>query len=85
MYACFGESAPVSSMVMMHIILVVKWASWVNYGQKARQNFSPSSCFFGSRISIHLFGGLVGWHLWIGRARDPGPTSLDLEVEVVNV
>ena len=38
-----------------------------------------------SRISGFLWGGVVLWHLWIGRARHPGPGSVPFLVEVLNV
>ena len=49
--------------------------------------FSPKKVFLFSRNSRIRFGGLVIWHLWIGRARHPGQTSLlpHLGVEVLNV
>ena len=39
-------------------------------------SFSPFRVFLFSRNSWERFWGLVFWHLWIGRARHPGPTSL---------
>ena len=43
--------------------------------------------FLISRNSRERFWGLVFWHLWIGRARHPGPsvTSPCLGIEVLNV
>ena len=43
--------------------------------------------FLFSRNSGERFWGLILWHLWIGRARHPGPTSLPqhVGVEVFNV
>ena len=44
--------------------------------------FSPSWVFLSSRNSRVRFWGLILWHLWIGRARHPGPTSLPPRVGV---
>ena len=38
-----------------------------------------------SRISFFRFWGKILWYLWIGRARHPGPSSNNLDVEVFNV
>ena len=35
--------------------------------------------------SLKFFWGCLAWHLWIGRARHPGPGSLTVGVEVLNV
>ena len=50
-------------------------------------SFSPFRVFLFSRNSRERFWGLVFWHLWIGRARHPGPssTSSHLGIEVLNV
>ena len=50
-----------------------------------RPFFSPLFVFLLSRISGCLWGGVVLWHLWIGRARHPGPGSAPFLVEVLNV
>ena len=52
-----------------------------------KTSFSPFSVFLCSRNSRERFWGLVFWHLWIGRARHPGPssTSPHLGIEVLNV
>ena len=54
------------------------------YGETS---FSPFRIFLFSRNSRERFWGLVFWHLWIGRARHPGPssTSPHLGIEVLNV
>ena len=54
------------------------------YGETS---FSPFRVFLFSRNSRERFWGLVFWHLWIGRARHPGPssTSPHLGIEVLNV
>ena len=39
-------------------------------------SFSPLRVFLISRNSRERFWGLVFWHLWIGRARHPGPLLL---------
>ena len=54
------------------------------YGETS---FSPFGVFLISRNSRERFWGLVFWHLWIGRARHPGPsvTSPHLGIEVLNV
>ena len=50
-------------------------------------SFSPFRVFLFSRNSRVRFWGLVFWHLWIGRARHPGPSSTPshLGIEVLNV
>ena len=40
-----------------------------------KTSFSPSRVFLFSRNSRELFWGLVLCHLWIGRAKHPGPAS----------
>ena len=56
----------------------------LKYGETS---FSPLRVFLISRNSRERFWGLVLWHLWIGRARHPGPsvTSPHLGIEVFNV
>ena len=50
-------------------------------------SFSPFWVFLFSRNSRERFRGLILWHLWIGRARHPGPPSLlrHVGVEFLNV
>ena len=61
-------------------------ASWRNYRQNFRKtSFSPLFVFLLSRISVFFGCGVVLWHLWIGRARHPGPGSVPFLVEVLNV
>ena len=43
-------------------------------------SFSPFCVFLFSRNSGVRFWGLILWHLWIGRARHPGPPSLPRHV-----
>ena len=52
-----------------------------------KTSFSPFRVFLFSRNSRERFWGLVLWHLLIGRARHPGPssTSPHLGIEVLNV
>ena len=52
-----------------------------------KTSFSPFRVFLISRNSRERFWGLVFWHLWIGRARHPGPSSIHphLGIEVLNV
>ena len=52
-----------------------------------RTSFSPFRVFLFSRNFRERFWGLVFWHLWIGRARHPGPssTSHHFGIEVLNV
>ena len=63
-------------------------ALWRNCRQIQREtSFSPFRFFLFSRNSRARFWGSVFWHLWIGRAHHPGPTSLPphLGVEVLYV
>ena len=46
---------------------------------------SPNLFFLISRYSLKRWWGQVFWHLWIGRARHPGPPCDWLTVEVFNV
>ena len=50
-------------------------------------SFSPYWVFLSSRNPSKRFWGLIFWHLWIGRARHPGPPSQPrhLCLEVHNV
>ena len=54
------------------------------YGETS---FSPSRVFLFSRHSRVWFWCLILWHLWIGRAKHPGPVTLPdhVGVEVFNV
>ena len=58
-----------------------------HFGEYGETSFSPFRVFLFSRNSGERFWGLVFWHLWIGRARHPGPssTSHHLGIEVLNV
>ena len=38
-----------------------------------------------SRITLSRFWEKMLWHLWIGRARHPGPGPNDLDIEIFNV
>ena len=55
--------------------------------KQCKTSFSPFRVFLFGRISRIRFWGLKIWHLWLGRARHPGPTSLPphLGIEVLNV
>ena len=53
--------------------------------KQRKTSFSPFLVFLFSRNSGFLWGGVVLWHLWIGRARHPGPGSVPFLVEVLNV
>ena len=76
-------------MVMMHVWFIgLLGALRRNCRQKQRETlFSPLRVFLFSRNSRERFWGLVFWHLWIGRARHPGPNSTPphLGIEVLNV
>ena len=50
-----------------------------------KTSFSPLFVFLLSRISGFLWCGVVLWHLWIGRARHPGPGSVPFLIQVLNV
>ena len=68
------------------IVFRAQGASWRNCRQHFRRtSFSPLFVFLLSRICGVLWCGVVLWHLWIGRARHPGPGSVPFLVEVLNV
>ena len=67
------------------MVLRVKGASWRDCRHLRKTSFSPLFLFLLSRISGFLRGGVVLWHLWIGRARHPGPGSFPFLIEVLNV
>ena len=72
-------------MVIMHVWFIGLKG---HYGELAgKTSFSPFRVFLFSHNSRERFWGLVFWHLWIGRARHPGPssTSPHLGIEVLNV
>ena len=50
-------------------------------------SFSPLWVFLFSRNPTKRFWGLIFWHLWIGRARHPGPPSQphSVAIEFLNV
>ena len=48
-----------------------------------KTSFSPFRVFLFSRNFRERFWGLVFWHLWIGRARHPGPSSTSHHLGVV--
>ena len=41
-----------------------------------KTSFSPFGVFLFGRNSTVRFWGLILWHLWIGRARHPGPKAM---------
>ena len=54
--------------------------------KQGKTSCSPNKIFLFSRNSKVRFWGLVLWHLWIGRAKHPGPCSpCHLAIEVFNV
>ena len=76
-------------MVIMHVWFIglrraLRRTCRQIYGETS---FFPFRVFLFSRNSRERFWGLVFWHLWIGRARHPGPssTSPHLGIEVLNV
>ena len=54
---------------------------------QSKTSFSPFWVFLLSRNSLERFWCVLVWHLWIGRARHPGPSSSNLlfGLEVFNV
>ena len=60
-----------------------------NWRQKyGKTSFSPEKVFQFSRNPRKRFWGLVFWHLWIGRAKHPGPapsSPCHFAVETFNV
>ena len=75
-------------MVMMHVWFIGLREHFGEFagGQIIRPLFLLFEFLF-SRTSMVRFWGLVFWHLWIGRARHPGPSSTlpYLGIEVLNV
>ena len=69
------------------MVYQVQGASRRNCMQKhGKTSFSPRKVFLFSRYHRKRFWGLVFWHLWIGRAKNPGPcSSHHLAIEVFNV
>ena len=56
------------------------------YGRKKRKtSHSPLSFFLVSLHSLEFFWGSLVWHLWLGRARHPGPGSASVGIEVFNI
>ena len=51
--------------------------SRLKYG---KTSLSPSSFFLVNSHSLKFFWGCLLWHLWLGRARHPGPGSVGIEV-----
>ena len=45
-----------------------------------KTSLSPLSIFLVSSHSLNFFLGCLVWHLWLGRARHPGPGSVGIEV-----
>ena len=43
--------------------------------KQRKTSSSPFWVFLLSRNSLVRFWGVIVWHLWIGRARHPGPSS----------
>ena len=61
-------------------------AHWGISGQKYHETYLPPlGVFFVSRIPLSKYWGKMLWHLWIGRARHPGPSLNDLDIEVFNI
>ena len=51
-------------------------------GKSIMRPTPPFGVFFVSRTPLSKFWGKMLWHLWIGRARHPGPGPNDLDIEV---
>ena len=67
------------------MVLWVKGAFWINSRQNLRKtSFSHFRVFLCSRNSSFWWSGAPVWHLWIGRARHPGPDTVSFVVEVSN-
>ena len=56
--------------------------SGLKYG---KTSLSPLSIFLVSSHSLKFVLGCLVWHLWLGRARYPGPGSASVGTEVFNV
>ena len=65
------------------LVFSVKGALRRNCRQtKYETSFSPAWVFLFSRNLTKRFWGLILWHLWIGRARHPGPPSQAQHVSI---
>ena len=51
--------------------------------KRCKTSFSPYWVFLFSRNPSKIFCGLIFWHLWIGRARHPGPPSQPRHMRLV--
>ena len=76
-------------MVMMHVWFIGHREHFGEFAGKStvRPLFLLFCFYLFSRKSRVRFWGLILWHLWIGRARHPGPAPLPrhVGVEVLNV
>ena len=76
-------------MVIMHVWFIGLRGHFGEFAGKnmVRPLFLLFRVFLFSRNSRERFWGRVFWHLWIRRARHPGPssTSSHLGIEVLNV
>ena len=68
-----------------YVVIWNKGALRENCRQKhGKTCFSPFRSFLLCRNSLDRFWSVILWHLWIGRARNPGPQSLGVSVELFN-
>ena len=69
-----------------HVVSWIQGAFWRNCRQiLCMTSFSRFRVFMCSRNSSFWWRGAPVWHLWIGRARHPGPDTASFAVEVFNV
>ena len=81
-----GGSDSIHAMLYMLALAGPPRALWRNCRQNiCETSFSPIRVILLSRDSSFRWCGQVLWHLWIVRARHPGPSTGQLAIEIFNV
>ena len=85
-YMLASGDSPDSTILCIFGMLGVNGAFRRNCGQNLHEtSFSLCRVFLFSRNSSFRWWGQVLWHLWVGRARHPGPSTCRLAIEFFNV